>query len=179
MLSFVHHAEFGGLFSSIAHAGVSIQVLTAGAAMAAPGPNMIQHLRVVGSGGGLLSSDEGVAGMVSVLRDGGVVAAAIDVPGRTMVRFAGREVYCSAGCAVAAVRASAPIVIATSHPAEGGIGTIKLHPALEPADFSDVDQLVQFLATAHEEAVLQSPAATYLPLVCWSLDQPQSPPRST
>lgn len=172
VLSFVHHAEFGGLFASVSRQGIPVRVLAAGAAMVAPGPNMIQHLSVVGSGGGLLSSGDGVTGMERTLRAGEVLAAAIDVPGRTAIRFAGRQVHCSAGCAVAAVRASAPIVVATSHPLEGSRGVIRLHPHVDPADFDDVDTLVQHLATSHEGAVLESPASAYLPLTAWSETPP-------
>jgi lauroyl/myristoyl acyltransferase len=168
VISFVHHAEFGGMFPSIARSGIPVRVMAASAEMVAPGPNMIQHLAVVGAGGGLVPSDEGVAGMERRLREGEVVAVAIDVPGRTRLRFAGREVHCAAGGAVAAKRASAPIVIATSHPDDGIRPTIRLHPAIEPDDFESVDELMQHLASAHEPAVLASPASAYLPLTCWA-----------
>jgi KDO2-lipid IV(A) lauroyltransferase len=168
VLSFVHHAEFGGMFASISRAGIPVRVVAASAEMVAPGPNMIQHLSVVGSGGGLLPSNDGVAGMERTLRAGEVLAVALDVPGRTALRFAGREVHCSAGCAVAATRASAPIVVATCHPGDGIRPTIRLHPPIEPSDFASIDALMQHLATAHEPAVLASPASAYLPLTCWA-----------
>jgi KDO2-lipid IV(A) lauroyltransferase len=168
VLSFIHHAEFGGIFASISRAGIPVRVVAAAGEMVAPGPNMIQHLSVVGSGGGLLASNDGVAGMQRTLRAGEVLAVALDVPGRTAVQIAGLTVYCSAGCAVAATRAGAPIVVATSHPDDGIRPTIHLHPAIEPSEFESIDALMQHLATVHEAALLASPASAYLPLTCWS-----------
>jgi len=167
LLSFVHHAEFGGMFKSISREGIPVRVMAAAAEMVAPGPKMIQHLSVVGSGGGLISSSEGVAGLERALRAGEVLAVAIDVPGRTALRFAGRDAHCSAGAAVAASRAGAPIVVATSHPGEGIRPTIRLHPAIEPSDFETIDTLMQHLANAHETAVLATPGSAYLPLTSW------------
>ena len=57
VLSFVHHAHFAGVFASVARTGIPVHVVAA--ALTSPGPNFIQHLTVVGKGGGLVSAARG------------------------------------------------------------------------------------------------------------------------
>lgn len=165
MLSFVHHAQYDGIFKSVARAsGVPVKVVAAD--RAAPGPNLFQHYRVVGSGGGLISAAVGIAGLVEELKGGAVVASAIDVPGSSVTTFAGRQVKCSSGPARSATLAGAPVVMLTSHRGPDG-PVIKLGEPMLPEDFSSVDELLQELVRRHEGPLLEWPEVAYLPTVCW------------
>jgi lauroyl/myristoyl acyltransferase len=165
LLSFVHHAHFAGFFASVARIGVPVHVVAA--PLASPGPNFIQHLHVVGKGGGLVSAGRGTAGIVEELGRGRVVASAIDVPGGSRASFAGRQVRCSSGAAHAAIAAGAPIVVLTSHHDEDG-PYIRLSEPLDPEQFDGAQELLAELVARHEEAVLAWPEVAYLPTTCWS-----------
>lgn len=167
LLSFVHHGYFGGVFKSISRHGFDVAVVTSEVSIQSPGPNTKQYLRVVASGGSLLSTDQGIAGLQAGLGEGHVVASAIDVPGRTVVEFAGRPVRCSAGLAVAAARTGAPIVVLTCH-RRGDSAEIHLSEPIHAADFEDIDAVAQALVRMHEPAVLSWPGVAYLPRVAWT-----------
>lgn len=165
LLSFVHHAHFAGFFASVARTGTPVHVVAA--PLASPGPNFIQHLHVVGMGGGLVSAGRGTAGIVEELGKGRVVASAIDVPGGSRTSFAGREVKCSSGAAHAAITAGAPVVVLTSHRDEDGV-FIRLSEPLLPEQFDGAQDLLAELVRRHEEAVLAWPEVAYLPTTCWT-----------
>lgn len=165
LLSFVHHAHYNGIFASAGRAaGVSVEVMAA--MPKAPGPNLIQHFRVVGMGGGLLPATVGTAGLIDELKQGNVVAAAIDVPGGGRSTFAGRDVKCSSGPARAAFTAGSPVVLLTSH-RDGGSSYIQLHEPLMPEDFGSVEELLEHLVRVHEGPVMAWAEAAYIPAVCW------------
>lgn len=167
LLSFVHHGSYGGLFKSIARHGFNLATVTSASSMSLNGPNTRQYLRVVASGGPLISSARGIAGLQEELANGRVVASAIDVPGKTVVEFAGRKVLCSPGLAVAGARSGAPIVVATCHP-HGNSAEIHLSKPIYAADFASIDDLAQEIVSQHEPAVVAWPGVAYLPKIAWT-----------
>ncbi len=166
LLSFVHHGYFSGMFGAVGREGFHVAVVTAQSAIDAVGPNSMQYLRLIGAGGSVLSADEGMAGLKNRLAQGQVVASAIDVPGRTSVEVAGRPMTWSAGGLVAAARAGAPIIVASSH-ADGDLSTIHLSEPLHADDFDSIDALAQEVASRQAAAVLSWVEATYLPDLIW------------
>jgi lauroyl/myristoyl acyltransferase len=167
MLSFVHHGHFDGAFASVARAtNVPVHALASAEAMRNGGPNMQQHLRVCGSGGGLVPSDSGTRGLIAELGAGKVVAAAIDVPGGSTVDFLGRTVRCSSGSVHAAIGAQAPVVVMTSHHDTSG-SYLQLSEPLWPTDFSGADELLSTIARHQEQPLTDWPEATYLPMLVW------------
>lgn len=164
VLNFVHHAHFAGAFASVARRGVRVKVVAAN--LAFPSPRFIQHLRIVGMGGGLLRASRGMDGMIEELARGAVVAVAIDVPGGSEAVFAGRRVRCSSGAAHAAFRAGAPVVTLTSHHDADGV-FVRLGEPIFPGRFNNAAELLAELVRRHESAILEWPEATYLPTTCW------------
>lgn len=168
VLSFVHHAHFGGIFKSISRHGFRVDTVMAASTARSRGPNTYQYARVIRSAGSIIVADQGLAALMSSLAEGRVVASAIDVPGRTVVEFADRKVRCSAGGLVAAARSGAPVVVVTSH--RQGVSTVlRLSEPLWAAEFETVDALAQEVVKRHERPILDWPSAAYLPEIAWSV----------
>lgn len=167
VLSFVHHAYFDGIFKSLGRHGFHVSTVIATSAARSRGPNTFQFARVMGSGGSIIAADEGLPALLSALAERHVVATAIDVPGRTLVEFAGRKVRCSAGGLVAASRSGAPVVVVTSH-RESGSTVLRLSEPISASDFESVDALAQEVVRRHQSPVLAWPSAAYLPQLAWS-----------
>lgn len=173
ILSFAHHGHFDGAFASVGRFGIDVRVVAAADAfLPSAGPNMRQHLRVVGMGGGLLPSDVGVKGIVNRLQNGDVIAVASDVPGNSVFEFAGRKGRGSSGAARAAMLANAPVVMLTTRRDSRG-SFIELSSALEPSDFASVESLLETMVRHHESAILEWPEAALAPRVCWGGESPR------
>lgn len=175
VLSFVHHAQFDGIFKSVARHGFHVATVLARSAMRGTGPNTIQFRRIMGAGGSLISAEEGLPKLLAELSKGHVVATAIDVPGPTVVELGGRKVLCSAGAAVASARSGAPMIVATSRVRDDGATAIHLSEPLYAADFESIDAAAQELVRLHEGALLSRPSATFLPQLAWSSAPIDSP----
>lgn len=167
MLSFCHHAEYIGIFGSIARHGVPVKAVAGTEMLASDDPHSRQHIKVSGMGGGLIPSGGGSAAIVEELQGGGVVALALDIPGNSEIVMAGRRVKCSSGVARLAQRANAPIVVATSHRDDDG-HHVRLCPPVEPSDFDTVEDLLAALGAEHAAAVLDWPAAQFIPNFTWT-----------
>jgi lauroyl/myristoyl acyltransferase len=126
-----------------------------------------QHIRVgTANGGTAVSSAVGTEGLLDLLRSGNVVAIASDVPGRTPMRFVGREVLGSFGAARLATETGSPVVVMTSEEDENG-PLIRLYEPLDPRDFTSPQALLERMLAIHERVILQWPEATDLPLSRW------------
>lgn len=171
VLSFAHHAYFAGTFGAVHDAGVPHGVVVADA-IAGPdaGPNMRQHIRIVGRAGEIVRASEGTKGFVKRLRAGEVLAIASDVPGSNELTFAGRTVGCSSGAAWAAVTADSPVVYITQERDEQG-PYARIWEPIEPGEFDNGPDLLAAIIRHHEEAILRWPEAAYHPLLCWQPPQ--------
>jgi lauroyl/myristoyl acyltransferase len=173
ILNFMHHGHYDGAFASLAvRHGQTCQIVVY-PYMLEPtaAPWLKQHVKVSLQGGGVaVSAAVGTGGMLSLLARGQVVAIASDVPGRTPVRFAGRDVLGSYGAARLAFDAGSPIVaVTTDRDAQGAY--IRVHPPLQPAGFDSPRALLEHTLAVHEESVLAWPEATDLPLSRWGTAQ--------
>ena len=168
LLNFTHHGYYDGAFPSIAARGVPCHMVVHPYMLEAGAPQWIrQHVRVgTANGGRAVSAAVGTDGMLDLLRRGEVLAIASDVPGRTPLRFAGRDVLGSFGAARLAAEAGAPVVVMTSEEDERG-PYIRLHPALDPAGFDSPQALLQAMLAIHEAVQTRWPEATDLPLSRW------------
>ena len=95
MLNFMHHGTYEGAFGSISSAGVPLHMIVYPYMVREDAPSWLkQHMRVACTGGGTtVSAEIGTAGIIDLLNRGGkVTAVASDVPGRTPLRFVGRDV---------------------------------------------------------------------------------------
>ena len=168
ILSFLHHGQYDGLCPSLARLGVVCHMMSYPYMLTGAAPRWLQqHVRVSRmSGGTVVGADIGTTGIVGLLRRGVVLAIASDVPGRSLVRFAGRELLGSSGAAVAAHAVKAPVVLVTSEVDEQG-PFLRVHPPLEPTDFETPHDLLARMLEVHERVVVTWPARYDLPLARW------------
>ena len=168
VLSFVHHGLYDRAFPAVARTTSRLRMLVHPYMLAEDSPRWIrQHIRLNSIGGGqAVSAAVGTDALKAMLAAGDVVAIASDVPGRTAVTFAGRQVLGSFGAGRLAWEGDSPVVLMTSGRDRQG-PFVRLHPALHPHDFDSASSLFEAVLTAHERAVLAWPEATDLPLSRW------------
>ncbi len=167
VLSFIHHAQFDGMFGSLRRHGVDITALTLPWAMGQEAPKATrQHIKVVARGATLLPAEGGTQAVVEAMKPGVIMAIASDIPGQTEVTFLNRRVRGSFGAARIAALSDAPVVLVTSH-REGDGSYLQVHEPLEPRDFADPADLLAEMLRIHGEAVLAWPEAQEMPLHRW------------
>ena len=168
VLNFVHHGHYDGAFPSIARLGVPAHTVVYPYMLEPDAPLWLQqHVRIgTANGGTAVSAAVGTEGLVDLLRRGEVVAIASDVPGRTPLRFVGRDVLGSFGAARLATDTGAAVVVLTSEEDEQG-PVIRLHEPLDPARFASPQELLQRMLATHEPVLLRWPEATDIPLSRW------------
>ena len=169
LLSFVHHARFEGGFASLARLGLPSHMVAYPYMLEPDAPLWLrQHVKIACLYGGTpVSADVGTEGMVGHLTDGAVLAIATDVPGRTPMRFAGRDVLGSFGAARLATMTGAPVVVMTSERVGQDFG-VRLHEPIDSRGQEPRDLLGRMLAI-HEAAVLRAPEQTDIPLSRWGV----------
>jgi lauroyl/myristoyl acyltransferase len=168
ILNFMHHGSYEGALASVGLLGVPTHMLVYPYMVREDAPRWLkQHLRVGRMGGGTTVSTEiGTQGIIDLLNQGEVVAVASDVPGRTTLRFAGREVRGSFGAARTAFDAGSPVVVMTSEVDDRG-PFARIHEALEPKLFDSPRSLMEEMLVRHERVIVQWPHHTDLPLSRW------------
>lgn len=168
VVNFMHHGYYDGAWPSIAAAGVRCHMVVHPYMVEPGAPLWIQqHVRVgCAHGGTAVSSSVGAEGLLDLLGRGEVLGIASDVPGRTTLRFVGRDVLGSFGAARLAADAGAPVVVMTSEEDERG-PVIRLHPPIDPADVSTPRALIDAMFAIHEAVHVRWPEASDLPLSRW------------
>ena len=171
VLSFMHHAFFEGGFASLAGRGFPMHLVCYGYMLRDDAPGWLQqHVHVALSNGGhALPADRGADEMARVLREGEILGIATDVPGRTPLRFAARDVVGSFGAARLAVATGSPVVVMTSERTDGAVARIRLHEPFHPESFPDPTKLLEAMVAVHEDAQLRWPEAVDIPLSRWNL----------
>jgi lauroyl/myristoyl acyltransferase len=167
VVSFVHHGYYAGMFGAIKRAGLDhVTVVRAGALGWNAGPGQRQNFLVFKRGGPLIDVREGTAGFIKRLARGEVMMIATDIPGTSIVSFAGRQVKCSSGLVWAARAANTPIVVLDSFQTENG-HVVRFSKPLLPEDFDDAQSLLQEVVSQHEQAILAWPEAAFVPTLSW------------
>jgi len=168
ILSFMHHGLYDRVFTPLSHLGLPLTIAVYPYMVQDGAPAWIrQHVRVNTLGGArVVTTDIGARGFTELLEGGAMLGIASDVPGRTPVTFAGRQVLGSFGAARLAVATGAPVVLMTSERDDMG-EHVRLHPPLEPERFSSGESLLAEIIARHERAVLDWPEASDLPLSRW------------
>lgn len=170
VLNFTHHGQYDGGFPSLARHGFPSHMVVYPYMLDEDAPRWLkQHIKVACIGGGVaVSAGIGSDGLMALLRSGQVVAIASDVPGRTPLRFVGREVLGSFGAARLAAATGAPVVVVTfDRDAQGPI--VRLHEPLLPQRFDGPAALLEKMLAHHESALIQFPEWADIPLSRWSL----------
>jgi lauroyl/myristoyl acyltransferase len=172
VLNFAHHGYYDGAFPSIARLGVRSHMVCYPYMIEPDAPAWLrQHVKVAMTHGNVaVSAAVGTDGMLDLLRRGEVLALASDVPGRTPLRFAGRDVLGSFGAARLALTAGASVVVLTSEEDARG-PFIRLHEPLDPAGFATPEALLERMLAIHESVQLRWPEATDIPLSRWGVAQ--------
>jgi len=168
MLNFMHHGTYEGAFASLSRLGAPPHMLVYPYMVRDDAPRWLkQHMRVACIGGGIrVSAEVGTQGIIDLLNQGSIVAVASDVPGRTPLRFVGRDVLGSFGAARIAADAGSPVVVMTYEFDDHG-PFVRISEPLEPKDFADPQALLQEMLARHEKVVVQWPEHTDLPLSRW------------
>ena len=171
VLSFMHHAFFEGGFIALGRLGVQPQIVCYPYMLSTEAPGWVQqHVTVsTSTGAQAFPADRGADAMAAALRAGAVLAIATDVPGRTPLRFAGRDVVGSFGAARLAATTGSPVVVMTSERDGLGDPRIVLHEPFDPQAFPDPEKLLEAVVAVHEEAQLRWPEAVDIPLSRWGL----------
>jgi lauroyl/myristoyl acyltransferase len=170
IISFVHHGDYEGLSPSLAWAGIPTHAIVTSEMFAEKQPAWLrQQGRVVcfNEGVTLLDVAAGSAGIRQVLRRGGGVSIAADVPGRTPVRFLGHDLVLASGAARLAVETDSPVAVVTAHSDPeypDACAMLKVADVLEPKDFMTVEDLLSVMVRLHERAFLAWPEASEYPL---------------
>ena len=166
--NFMHHGHFDGAFPSMTRYGVQFHWMAYPYILRDDAPGWVkQHVRVGTTGGNVVSSTEiGTDGIVDLLKNDAVVAIASDVPGRTPVRFVGRDVLGSFGAARIATETGSPVVVVSAE-WDGEGPYVRVHPPLEPASFASPRDLLDAMLALHEPAIVRWPEATDIPLSRW------------
>lgn len=162
VLSFLHHAQYDGMFPSLARQGARLDVVVAPEAFDPASPIQLrQHFKVAGMmpTTTLVPASVGTAGLAALLEQGEVVAIASDVAGRSPVQFLGREIPIASGAARLAVQTNSPVVLVTAHPQPDVGPSVQVHEPIDPADFADPADLLAEIMRRHEPAVLAWPEA--------------------
>ena len=169
MLNFMHHGTYEGAFASLSRLGAPPHMVVYPYMVRDDAPRWLkQHMRVACTGGGVrVSAEVGTQGIIDLLNEGLIVAVASDVPGRTPLRFVGRDVMGSFGAARIAADAGSPVVVMSYEFDDRGRPYVRLHEALEPKDFENPQALLQEMLARHERVVVQWPEHTDLPLSRW------------
>jgi lauroyl/myristoyl acyltransferase len=168
VLSYMHHGSWDGSGASIARLGLP-QFMTAYPTTLSPdAPAWIQqHVKVCCIGGGVaLSTEIGTQGIIDLLSEGKIVSIAVDVAGRTPVRFVGRDLTGSFGAARIPTLTGSPLV-AMTHQVDAQGEFVRVHEPLDPADFESPQALLVRLLEIHEAAVLETPEDVDVPLSRW------------
>jgi lauroyl/myristoyl acyltransferase len=171
VISFMHHAFFEGGFASIAGLGLPAHIVCYGYMLRDDAPGWLQqHVRAaLANGGKAFAADRGADEMARLLREGEMLGIATDVPGRTPLRFAGRDVVGSFGAARLATSTGSPVVVMTSEQRDDGGFRIRFHEPFEPETFPNPTKLLEAMVAVHEDAQLRWPEAVDLPLARWKL----------
>ncbi len=168
MLNFVHHGTYEGGFASLGRLGAPAHMIVYPYMVRDDAPRWLkQHMRVACTAGGTrVSAEIGTPGIVNLLNEGAVVAVASDVPGRTPLRFVGRDVLGSFGAARIAADAGAPVVVMHMEFDDDG-PYVRLSEVLEPKEFDSPEALLEEMLARHEQVLVQWPEHTDLPLSRW------------
>ena len=171
IVNYMHHGGYEGLSSSVARLGVRCHMLGFDHIFGQDAPAWLkQNLRVSTHGGNTtVSVKVGSQGIVELLNQGLVVTLASDVPGRTPVHFAGRDLMGSFGAARIAASTDSPVVVATSEVDVEGRPFVRIHEPLHPADFESPKELLEEMLRIHEPVILTWPEGCDIPLSRWGL----------
>ena len=95
--------------------------------------------------------------LAEYLKQGGLVSIAMDLPGRTLTRYLGKQVEMTAGTARLAVQTGSLVVPVSLVPEGRRTWRIEVGEAMDPAGFDSIEGLHQALADWHSERILLAP----------------------
>ena len=173
VLNFMHFGQYEGAAAPIKRAGVQLHQIILPIHFAPDREGwMIQHMRIADEAGGInVRSDAGSQAFADVLIGGGVLYLASDVPGRTPVRFVGRDLLGSFGAPLLATKTGAAVVVITQELDKPGavMPTVRIHPPLLPEDFEEPQALFEAMLAIHQDAVVRFPELYDIPMSRWGI----------
>ena len=174
VFNWMHHGQVEATAKPMAEAGFHMRQVGA-EKLFGPLPAWLrQHLKIAAMGGSVMvSAARGSEGLLEELRAGHTLSIAVDVPGRTPMRFLGRDVIGSFGAPRFAIMTGAPVVIMTSELAHPDDVTplMRIHPPLWAEDFEGPQELLEAMLEVHEPYLVRWPELYDIPLSHWGLPE--------
>jgi lauroyl/myristoyl acyltransferase len=168
VIGFAHHGHYEGLSASLARVGIPNHLVATSGLFAQEMPIWMQYSKRVldGEGVTLLDVARGSKGIKEVLARGCPVSMALDVPGRTPVRFLGHSVRIATGAARIAMEMNVPVVLVTAHPSSGNRrsdAVLKASEPFYPEEFDSFESLLNAMLQPLEQAIREWPEAYEYP----------------
>ena len=161
VVCFLHHGRYEGVFAALKAAG-GPPVTTVGHPMmfdpAIP-DYLAANLRLGRMGSTPVPVTLGYTGLRDLVLDGQTLGIAVDLPGSTRVRFAGRDLRCASGAARIAHETGTPIVLVLPRTTDGINQELTVTEPLLPQDHPDAESLLQAVLDGFEPSVLAWPEA--------------------
>jgi lauroyl/myristoyl acyltransferase len=165
IMSFAHHARFEGMWLSLKRQGAVLTALGLAEALAPDAPELFyQHMKVCALGTTIIPTGGGLNAILDLLEPGMVMGIAGDLPGKTPIKFLGRDVLAASGTARVAMKSNSPVVLVTHERDDAGVPYIQVHPPIEPSDFSTPEDLIAEILLRHSRAFLAWPEAVETPI---------------
>jgi lauroyl/myristoyl acyltransferase len=172
VFNWMHHGAVEGTAKPFADAGFHMRQVGAAKLFGSLPAWLRQHLQIAAMGGSvMISAGGGSKALLDELKNGETLSIAVDVPGRTPMRWLGRDLIGSFGAPRFAMEAGSPVVIMTAEldSERALVPTVRLHPPLWPEDFTDARELLDAMLAIHEPPVVTWPELYDIPTSHWSL----------
>lgn len=172
VLCWMHHGILEGTSMGAARRGLLVNALGAPKLFGDLPAWLVRHNELAQRGGHrLIPADAGVPAFLDLLKNGEILSIAMDVPGRTPVRFLGRDLIGSFGAPRMAMEVGAPVVVLTSELRDKRdlLPTATYHPALMPEDFEDARALHARMLEICEPTLVKDPEIYDIPSSHWGI----------
>ena len=172
VFNWMHHGAVEGTAKPFADAGFHMRQVGAAKLFGALPAWLRQHLQIAALGGSVMvSAGSGSQALLEELKNGQLLSIAVDVAGRTPMRWLGRDLVGSFGAPRLAMEAGSPVVIMTAELVRERDLTplVRVHPPLWPEDYADARELLEAMLALHEPYVVQWPELYDIPTSHWGI----------
>jgi lauroyl/myristoyl acyltransferase len=178
IINFMHHAQYDGIFQSLARVGVRHHAATHHDLNKADAQEyMRRHMKTVRRGAVTFEVQRGsYEYMRDLLTQGQTLAIASDLPGSTRTTILGREILMASGAARLALDTGALVVPITPWRQQGWSQTLRVEEPIDPRGCTTIAEVQAAIAARHEPALRDWPSALEYPLRRWTPSDPEDFP---
>jgi lauroyl/myristoyl acyltransferase len=170
VFNWMHHGTVEATAKPMSDAGYYMRQVGADKLFGALPAWLRQHLKIAAMGGSVMvNAAGGSEALRNELKNGHTLSIAIDVAGRTPMRWLGRDLVGSFGAPRFAMETGAPVVIMTAELLDEKdlLPFVRIHPPLWPEDYADARELLDAMLALHEPYVVKWPELYDIPLSHW------------